>query len=178
MGIRVELFDTDLARVRALVGSRDKRASKELKRRGLSRDRLEAAKALIMDGGYDHADSDHREGFVALAELQSHGRGTDARGLSDYGDLSDWLRESGEPGPADLAWFIYRGRDLVTGTPGGPEDDNWVGYLTLGEVRTLLAGFERIRRPEDWRAELIDDELGPFLAELAASGRDLCAYAT
>lgn len=171
MGIRVELFDTDIEAIRALVGSRDKGLVKRVaKAESLDREAAAALESIVVYGRYDHSEFDHRLGFYHLAQLQSRGTYSPNSGFEER---SNYLAaDLKDPRLAELIAYIPLGRDLLNGAPG-TDEELWVGYLTLDELGELLAGLGGVSE----RTPLIDDELKPFLAELVAAGRDLCSVA-
>lgn len=172
MGTRVELFDTDIEAIRALVGSRDKGLVKRVaKAESLDREAAAALESIVVYGRYDHSVFDHRLGFYHLAQLQSHGSYSPNSGFEERSNFSD-LRTD-DPRLAELIAYIPLGRDLINGAPGVDEGELWVGYLELDELRELQQGLGSITG----RPALTDDELKPFLAELVAAGRDLCCVA-
>jgi hypothetical protein len=167
----VELFDTDIDAIRALVGSRDKALVKRVaKTEALDREAAAALESIVVYGRYDHSAFDHRLGFYHLAQLQSRGSYSPNSGFEERATyLAAGLQD---PRLAELLAYIPLGRDLVNGAPGA-DDELWVGYLELDELRELLDGLRQL--PET--TPLIDDELAPFLAELVEAGRDLCSVA-
>jgi hypothetical protein len=168
----VELFDTDIEAVRALVGSRDKGLAKRMaKAESLDREAAAALESIVVYGRYDHSAFDHRLGFYHLAQGESQGTYSPNSG---YQERSSFLgAELQDPRLAELIAYIPLGRDLMNGAPGVDEGELWVGYLTHDELRELLAGLAGVAE----RTPLIADELEPFLTELVAAGRDLCSVA-
>jgi hypothetical protein len=173
MGTTVELFDTDIDGIRALVGSRDKALVKRVaKVESLDREAAAALESIVVYGRYDHSAFDHRLGFQHLARLQSRGTYSPNSGFEERSSYLSADLQS--PRLAELIAYIPLGRDLMNGAPGVDEGELWVGYLTHDELRELLEGLRDVTE----RTPLIADELEPFLAELVAAGRDLCSVAT
>jgi hypothetical protein len=164
----VELFDTDIEAVRALVGSRDKGLAKRMaKAESLDREAAAALESIVVYGRYDHSEIDHRLGFYHLAQGESRGSYSPNSGYEQRSNYLDAMLD--DPRLAELIAYIPLGRDLMNGAPGVDDGDLWVGYLTLDELRELLTGLPRGTSP------LIDNELAPFLAELVEAERDLCS---
>jgi hypothetical protein len=167
----VELFDTDIEAVRALVGSRDKALAKRMaKAESLDREAAAALESIVVYGRYDHSAFDHRLGFYHLAQGESQGSYSPNSGFEERSNYLDAALK--DPRLAELIAYIPLGRDLMNGAPGVDEGELWVGYLTLDELREVLVGLAAVTE----RTSLIADELEPFLAELVAAGRDLCSF--
>ena len=170
MSAPVELFDTDIEAVRALVGSRDKALAKRMaKAESLDREAAAALESIVVYGRYDHSEFDHRLGFYHLAQGESQGTYSPNSGYEERSSFLDATLD--DPRLAELIAYIPLGRDLMNGAPGVDGGDLWVGYLMLDELRELREGLASVSP----RTPLIADELEPFLAELVAAGRDLCS---
>jgi hypothetical protein len=167
----VELFDTDIEAVRALVGSRDKALAKRMaKAESLDREAAAALESIVVYGRYDHSAFDHRLGFYHLAQGESQGSYSPNSGFEQRSNYLD--AALADPRLAELIAYIPLGRDLMNGAPGVDDGELWVGYLMLDELRELLAGLSAVTD----RTPLIADELEPFLTELVEAERDLCSF--
>ncbi|MDQ3735100.1 MAG: hypothetical protein M3400_14110 [Actinomycetota bacterium] len=184
MSVRLWMFDTELAKVKALVGSGDIDAVEHVLAAHEAEygyeaepEVVQALDQIVNNGKFDEANEpDHWAAYLLAHKCSRNLTSYDGETTRwAFSDFAEWLAVvADDPRLTELAEYLSDGRNLVTGERVGFAEHP-ACYLTLDEVRYMLAAFERLS--ETYTDELMRADLMPLLAELSTAGRDLFGYA-